>query len=83
VDLYEYVCLSSFQITRREHSEVKVLLRDDVTLPILGKDEHGYILCLAKPRKMRNDKMSYLGLLFDSNDLLHKVLLWRIFKASM
>jgi hypothetical protein len=82
VDLYEYALLSSFQITKQEHSEVKVLLRDDVPLPLLGKDEHGYILYFAKPKKMRNGKISYLGLLFDSNEALHRELLWRIFKAS-
>lgn len=83
MDLYEYALLSSFQITKREHSQVKVLLRNGITFPVLGKDEKGYILCFAKPKKQRNGKISYLGLTFDPDDALHRVLLWRIFKASI
>jgi len=82
VDLYEYTLLSSFDITKRKHHEVKVFLRNTL-FPILDRDEHGYVLCFAKPKRMQNDKMSYLGLLFDSNNEMHRTMLWRIFKASI
>ena len=83
MDLFEYVWLTSFQITRKSHEEVKVLLRDDAPYPTLGKDERGYVICIAKPKRQKNSKIRYLGLLFDPSDEFHKKLLWQTFKASV
>jgi len=83
VDLYEYTLLSSFDITKRKHHEVSVFLRDNVLFPVFGRDEHGDILCFAKPKRLQNDKISYLVWLFDSNNEVHKTILWRIFKTSI
>jgi len=83
LDLFEYVWLTSFQITRKSHEEVKVLLRDDAPYPTLGKDERGYVICIAKPKRQKNSKIRYLGLLFDPSDEFHKKLLWQTFKASV
>jgi hypothetical protein len=83
LDLFEYVWLTSFQITRKNHEEVKVLLRDDAPYPTLGKDERGYVICIAKPKRQRDNKIRYLGLLFDPSNEFHKKLLWQTFKASV
>lgn len=83
MDLFEYSWLTSFQITKKNHNEIKLLLRDDVTFPTLGKDPSGYIICLAKPRRKDNRLTSYLNLRFNLNDDLHKRLLWQTFKASV
>lgn len=83
MDLFEYVWLTSFQITRKNHEEVKVLLRDDAPYPTLGKDERGYVICIAKPKRQRDNKIRYLGLLFDPSNEFHKKLLWQTFKASV
>jgi hypothetical protein len=83
LDLFEYVWLTSFQITRKNHEEVKVLLRDDAPFPTLGKDERGYVICIAKPKRQRDNKIRYLGLLFDPSNEFHKKLLWQTFKASV
>jgi hypothetical protein len=83
VDLYEYTLLSSFDITKRKHHEVKVYLRDNVLYPVFERDEHGYILCFAKPKRMQSGKLSYLGWLFDSHNEVHITMLWRLFKASI
>jgi hypothetical protein len=83
LDLFEYVWLTSFQITRKSHEEVKVLLRDDAPYPTLGKDERGYVICIAKPKRQKNSKIRYLGLLFDPSDEFHRKLLWQTFKASV
>jgi len=83
LDLFEYVWLTSFQITKKKHEEVKVLLRDDVTFPMLGKNKRGYTICLAKPKKRDDGLISYLGLLFDPNNEVHKRFLWQTFKASV
>jgi len=83
VDLYEYTLLSSFDITKLKHHEVKVFLRDAILFPVFGRDENGDILCFAKPKRMQNDRISYLGWLFDSNNEVHRTVLWRIFKTSI
>lgn len=82
LDLFEYVWLTSFQITKKKHEEVKVLLSDDVTFPMLGKDKRGYIIYLAKPKKRNDGLISYLGLLFDPSNEVHKRFLWQTLKAS-
>jgi len=83
LDLFEYVWLTSFQITKKNHEEIKIQLRDDVKYPALGREKRGYVICLAKPIKRKDGRISYLGLLFDPNNGLHKRLLWQVFKASV
>jgi len=83
LDLFEYVWLTSLQITKKNHDEIKILLRDDVTFPTLGKEKRGYIICLAKPKRRENGLVNYLGLLFDLNNEMHKRILWQTFKASV
>ena len=83
MDLYEYAWLTSFQITKKSHDQVKILLRDDIKYPMLGKEERGYIICLAKPKRIDDKHVSYLGLLFDLDKEAHKRFLWQMFKASV
>ncbi len=75
--------LTSFQISRKNHEEVKILLRDNVKYCSLGKDKRGYVICLAKPKKRPDGRISYLGLLFDPESDAHKRLLWQTFRASV
>ena len=83
MDLFEYVWLTSFQITKKNHEEVKILLRDDFKYPTLGREKRGHVICLPKPVKRKDGRISYLGLLFDSDNDMHKRLLWQTFKASL
>jgi len=83
LDLFEYVWLTSFQITKKNHEEVKILLRDDVKYPTLGKEKKGYVICLPKPTKRKDGRIRYLGLFFDPNNDFHKRLVWQTFKASV
>ena len=83
MDLYEYTLLSSFDVTKRKHDEVKVYLRDTVTFPFLDKDEQGEILCFAKPKRLPKGGFSFLVWTFDSANSMHQALLWRLFKASI
>ena len=83
MDLFEYVWLTSFQITRKSHEEVKILLRDDAQHPTLGKDKRGYVICIAKPKRRKDNQIRYLDLIFDSTNEIHKRLLWQTFKASV
>lgn len=83
MDLFEYIWLTSFQITKKNHEEIKILLRDDIRYPALGKDKHNYAICFAKPKRIDDDLVSYLGLFFDINNDTHKRFLWQTFKASV
>lgn len=83
MDLFEYAWLTSFQITKKDHDQVKILLRDDVKYPMLGKDQRGQVVYLAKPKRRPDGFMSYLGLIFDLNNEMHKRILWQTFKASV
>jgi hypothetical protein len=83
VDLYEYTLLTSFDVTKRKHDEVKVYLRDTVTFPFIDKDEQGEILCFAKPKRLSKSGFSFLVWAFNSANSAHQALLWRLFKASI
>jgi hypothetical protein len=83
VDLYEYALLSSFDVTKRKHDEVRVYLRDTVTFPFLDRDAQGEILCFAKPKRLPKGGFSFLVWTFDSANSVHQALLWRLFKASI
>jgi hypothetical protein len=83
VDLYEYTLLTSFDVTKRKHEEVKVYLRDAITFPFLDKDEQGEILCFAKPKRLPEGGFSFLVWAFNSANAMHQALLWRLFKASI
>jgi len=50
---------------------------------MLGKEERGYIICLAKPKRIDDKHVSYLGLLFDLDNEAHRRFLWQMFKASV
>ena len=83
MDLFEYVWLTSFQISKKNHEEIKILLRDDVKYSSLGKEKRGYVISVAKPKRRKDRQISYLGLLFDPTNDWHKRLLWQTFKASV
>ncbi len=83
MDLFEYAWLTSFQITKKKHDQVKILLRSDIKYPMLGKDPRGHVIYLPKPKRRPDGLMSYLGLLFDLNNEMHKRTLWQTFKASV
>lgn len=83
MDFHDYAWHTVFQITKKEHQELKILLRDDISFPILGKDKYGYVICLAKPRITRNEIISFQGLFFNQQEFLHKKILWEMFKASV
>jgi len=83
LDFYEYAWTNTFQITRKKQEEIKILLRDNISFPILGKDEQGYVICLAKPKILRNNLAGLHGMVFDSKNAEHRRILWHLFKASV
>jgi len=83
LDLFEYVWLTSFQITKKKHVDIRILLEDDITFPMLGLDGHRYVVRLAEPKKKNDEQASYLGLLFTLKNPLHRQFLWQTFKASV
>jgi hypothetical protein len=83
LDFFEYAWCTAFQITKKEHDRLKILLSDKFSFPVLGKDEHGYIMYLPEPKIIDNGLISYQGMLFNSEDEEQKEILWRMFKASV
>jgi len=83
LDFYDYAWTNTFQITRKKREEIKILLRDNITFPILGKDDQGYVICLAKPKILGKGLVSLHGMVFDSKNAEHRKILWHLFKASV
>jgi len=83
LDFYDYAWMNVFQITRKKQGEIKILLRDNIAFPILGKDDQGYVVCLAKPKILRDNLVGLHGMVFDSKNALHRNILWQLFKASV
>jgi len=83
LDFYDYAWTNVFQITRKRQEEIKIILRDNILFPILGKDDQGYVVCLAQPKILRDNLVSLHGMVFDSRNAKHKKILWHLFKASV
>ena len=83
MDFFDYAWATSFQITKKKHEDVKVLVRDDVAFPILGKDNVGYVICIPEPRRVSENTVNFQGLLLNTNNEFHKRILWQLFRASV
>ena len=83
MDFYDWAWTNTFQITRKKQEEIKILLRDNISFPILGKDDKGYVICLAKPKILRKSLVGLHGMVFDSKNAEHRKILWHSFKASV
>jgi Mg-chelatase subunit ChlD len=83
LDFFDYAWATSFQITKKKHEEVKVLVRDDVDFPILGKDSSGYVICVPEPRRVSKGLISFEGLTLNASNEFHRKVLWQLFRASI
>ncbi len=83
MDFFDYAWTTSFQITRKKHEDVKVLVRDDFTFPVLGKIEQGYVICLPEPRNVGKNKVNFQGMRLNVGNELQKRVLWQLFRASV
>ena len=83
MDFYDWAWTNTFQITRKKQEEIKILLRDNISFPILGKDDQGYVICLAEPKILRKSLVGLHGMVFDSKNAEHRKILWHLFKASV
>ena len=83
LDFFDYAWNTSFQITKKKHGEVKLLVRDDVVFPLLGKDDAGYVICLPEPKKISGTTVEFHGLQLHIVDEFQKRVLWQLFRASV
>ena len=83
MDFFDYAWATSFQITKKKHEDVKVLVRNDMDFPILGKDSVGYVICVPEPRRVRNGLVSFEGLTLNASSEFHRRVLWQLFRASV
>jgi len=70
-------------VTKKTHSELKILLHDDLRYPYLGKDSKGFILHLIKPKKLDGRNVLFQGLKFSLQNPTHQKIIWYLFKASV
>ena len=75
--------MTSFQITKKPHNSVKILIRNNIDFPVLGKDGGGHTICLPEPRKINTSFVGFQGMIFDLNNDLEKRILSTLFKASV
>jgi len=83
LDFFDYAWATSFQITKKKHEEVKVLVRDDVEFPILGKDNDGYVICVPEPKHISKNIVNFQGLSLNASNEFHRRILWQLFRASI
>ncbi len=83
MDFSDYAWATSFQITKKKHEEVKVLVRDDVEFPILGKDNDGYVICVPEPKRISKNIVNFQGLSLNASNEFHRRILWQLFRASV
>lgn len=73
----------SLQMTKKTHEDLKILLRENLKFPKIRKDKFGYVLYFPIPAKIKNNTVSFQGMLLDVEDEFHKRVLWQMFKASV
>jgi hypothetical protein len=71
------------RITKKSHSELKILFHDDLRYPYLGKDIKGFVFHLVKPKRLDEKHVDFQGLKFDLQNSTHKKIIWYLFKASV
>lgn len=83
MSFFDFAWSTSLRITKKTHSELKIIFHDDLRYPYLGKDERGYVLHLIKPRRLNKNHVSFQGLKFDLQNPVHRKIIWYLFKASV
>jgi len=80
---YDSAWFISYDLTGREPGEVKILMRDSIPFPFLKLDDHGFVICLPKVKKLDNGMLMYQGITFNPRDESQIQILWNLFKASI
>jgi hypothetical protein len=65
------------------HTSVKILVRNNVDFPILGREGNVHIICLPEPRKINSSSLFFEGMIFDLNNEIDKKLLLSLFRSSV
>ena len=83
MDFFDYAWTTSFQITKKNHEDVKVVTRDNILFPKIRADKYGYVLYFPTPRKISDNTVNFQGMTLNLQDDAHKRILWQMFKASV
>jgi len=82
LNFFDFAWSTAFQVTKKAHNELKILLHDDLRYPYLGKDNKGFVFHLIKPKKLNEKHVYFQGLNFNLQNPTHKKIIWYLFKAS-
>jgi len=72
-----------FQITKKDHEDVKILTRDNIVFPKIRKDKYGYVLYFPIPQKINDNIVTFQGMKLNLQNDIHERILWQMFKASV
>jgi len=83
LNLFDFAWSTAFQITKKSHSNLKILFHDDLRYPYLGKDSRGLVFHLIKPKMLNDRRVYFQGLSFNLQNPTHEKIIWYLFKASL
>jgi hypothetical protein len=83
LNFFDFAWSTVPQITKKTHTELKILFHDDLRYPYLGKDSSGFVLHIVKPKKLDENHVYFQGLEFNLQNMTHKKIIWCLFKASV
>jgi len=83
LNFFDFAWSTVFQITKKTHNELKIILHDDLRYPYLGKDNKGYVFHLIKPERVDKNHVYFQGLKFNLQNVSHKKIIWYLFKSSV
>ncbi len=83
MSFFDYAWSALLQVSKKNREEVKLLIRDNLSFPILGYDDLGFVICLVKPHRITDNLMRYQDMVLNYDDLFHRRMMWRLFKASI
>ena len=83
MNFFDFATSTASQITRKTNDKIKILFRDDLRYPHLGKDNIGFVLHLVKPKRLDENHVCFQELNFNLQNPTHKKIIWYLFKASV
>jgi len=83
MSFFDHAWTITLQITKKNHEDIKVLLREKIVYPKLRIDNYGYVLYIPAPQKIGENTVAYQNMRLNIDDDHHRRVLWQMFKATI
>ena len=83
MSFFDHAWTITLQITKKNHEDIKVLLREKIVYPKLRIDNYGYVLYIPAPQKIGENTVAYQDMRLNIDDDHHRRVLWQMFKATI